>query len=238
VKRRLWLLNIILIALLALVVVRFQQVRQQLQDRSARNLNQVVKPLPMPSLPPIAAPAPAVAANYADVAIKMLFSRDRNPTVILDPVAPPPMKPMPPLPVAYGAMFFGDPGIILGLPNAKGSQRTYRKGEVIGDFKLVNFDTTNIAFEWDGKIVERRLDEVMAKASEVPADSAPATTAPAPASTVASTTTASGPGPMQVDGNRSCVAGDKTPSGTVADGFKKLEVFGPFGRSCRWEPVK
>ena len=154
-KRRLWFLNIVLVALLALIVVRFQQVRQQLQDRAARNLNQVVKPVLMPPLPATAAPAPAVAANYADVAIKMLFSRDRNPTVILDPVAPPPVKPMPPLPVAYGAMFFGEPGIILGLPNAKGSQRTYRKGEVIGDFKLVNFDNTNIAFEWDGKIVER-----------------------------------------------------------------------------------
>jgi hypothetical protein len=235
VKRRLWFLNIVLLALLALVFVRFRQLRQQLQDRAARNLNQVVKPVSMRSLPPIGAPAPAVAANYADVAIKMLFSRDRNPTVILDPVAPPPVKPMPPLPVAYGAMFIGEPGIILGLPNAKGTQRLYRKGEAIGDFKLVNFDNTNIAFEWDGKVVERRLDQVMARPSEVPAEPAAASAAPA---TVASTTTASGPGAPMSDGNRYCVPGDKTPDGTIVDGFRKHEFQGPVARFCRWEPVK
>jgi hypothetical protein len=238
VKRRLWFLNIVLLALLALIFVRFRQLRQQLQDRAARNLNQVVKPVSMRPLPPIGAPAPAVAANYADVAIKMLFSRDRNPTVILDPVAPPPVKPMPPLPVAYGAMFFGEPGIILALPNAKSTQRLYRKGEVIGDFKLVNFDNTNIAFEWDGKTVERRLDQVMAKPSELSAEPAPATAGPAPTSTVASTTGPSGPGAMMSDGNRACVPGDKAPDGTIVEGFRKREFQGPVARFCRWEPVK
>jgi len=237
VKRRLWFLNILLIALLAVIAMRFQQLRQQIQDRAARNLNQSVKPIPMPPLPRVVTPPPAVAANYADVAIKMLFSRDRNPTVILDPVAPPPVKPMPPLPVAYGAMFFGEPGIILGLPNAKATQRTYRKGETIGDFKLVDFDNTAIVFEWDGKRVERRLDQIMAKASEG-AQEATMPTAPATTSTVASTTVASGPGPMRPDGNRACVSGDKTASGSVMDGFRKNEVVGPVGRFCLWEPVK
>jgi hypothetical protein len=238
VKRRLWFLNIVLLALLALIFVRFQQVRQHLRDRTARNLNHVVKPVPVQALPPIGAPAPAVAANYADVAIKMLFSRDRNPTVILDPVAPPPVKPMPPLPVAYGAMFFGEPGIILALPNAKATQRLYRKGEAIGDFKLVNFDNTNIAFEWDGKVVERRLDQVMAKPSEVPAEPAAASAPPAPTSTVASTTNASGPGATRIDGTRACVPGDKTASGTIVDGFRKHEVRGPIATFCQWEQVK
>ena len=114
-KRRLWFLNQILLALLAVIAVRFQQVRQEALERAARNLNQPIKPEPMPPLPPVTAPAPLVAANYADVAIRMLLSRDRNPAVILDPVVPPPVKPMPPLPVAYGAMFFGEPSIILGL---------------------------------------------------------------------------------------------------------------------------
>jgi len=238
VKRRLWFLNIVLIALLALIVVRFRQMQHQLGDRAARNLHQVVKPVAMSPLPPIAALAPAVAANYADVAIKMLFSRDRNPTVILDPVAPPPVKPMPPLPVAYGAMFFGEPGIILALPNAKATQRLYRKGEAIGDFKLVNFDNTSIAFEWDGKVVERRLDQVMAKASEVPAEPAAANAPAAPTSTVASTTNASGPGATRIDGTRACVPGDKTPDGTIVDGFRKHEVRGPIATFCQWEPVK
>jgi hypothetical protein len=37
---------------------------------------------------------------------------------------------------------------------------------------------------------------------------------------------------------RSCVAGDKSPSGTVKDGFRKSVVPGPFGEMCLWEPIK
>jgi hypothetical protein len=236
-KRRLWFLNVILIALLGVIGLRFEQIQQDFRSRAARNLNQAVKPDKMPQLPPVAAPGPAVAANYADVAIKMLFSRDRNPTVILDPVAPPPEKPMPPLPIAYGAMFFGEPSIILGLPNVKGVQRTYRKGEVVGDFKLVAFDNQNIVFEWDGKTVERRLDQIMVRPSDVPQEAAPAAASSAPKAT-ASTTPVTGPGQQNNDGNRSCVPGDKTPAGTVVDGFRKFELQGPFGKACRWEPVK
>lgn len=235
-KRRLWFLNLILVALLAVIGMRFREVQQQARDRAARNLNQRVKPEPMPALPAAVPAPPVVAANYADVAIKMLFSRDRNPTVILDPVAPPPEKPMPPLPVAYGAMFFGEPSIILAMPNAKVSQRIYHKGEAIGDFKLVNFDNQQIVFEWNGKTVERNLDQIMAKASDAPAQETAA--AQKPATTVASTATTAGPGPANGDGNRACVPGDTSASGTVVDGFRKFETVGPFGRACRWEPVK
>ncbi len=238
-KRRLWFLNLILLALLAVIAVRFQQMRQEARERAARNLNLPVKPEPMPPLPPVNAPASLVAANYADVAIRMLLSRDRNPAVILDPVVPPPVKPMPPLPVAYGTMFFGEPSIILGLQNAKGGQRIYRKGEAIGEFKLVSFDAQQVVFEWDGKVIERRLDQIMAKPSDAPPETAAAGPAKPAESTVTNVTTpASGPGTVAGDGNRACVAGDTTPSGTVVDGYRKLETTNAFGRACRWEPVK
>jgi hypothetical protein len=237
-KRRLWLLNLILIALLAVIAVRFQQVRQETLERAAQNLNQAVKPEQMPPLPAVAAPAPLAAVNYADVAIRMLFSRDRNPAVILDPVVPPPEKPMPPLPVAYGAMFFGEPSIILSLPNAKASQRIYRKGEVIGEFKLVSFDAQQIVFEWDGKTIERRLDQIMAKPSDAPQEIAASTAKPATTTVAPATTSSTGPGAANGDGNRACVAGDTSPAGAVVDGYRKLETTTAFGRACRWEPVK
>ena len=45
------------------------------------------------------------ATKYNDVAQKNLFSKDRNPQVIIDPPKPPdPPKPMPKLPVVYGVM--------------------------------------------------------------------------------------------------------------------------------------
>ena len=237
-KRRLWFLNLVLIALLVVIGARFQQLRQETLQRAVQNLNQPVKPEQMPALPSVTAPAPLAAVNYADVAIRMLFSRDRNPAVILDPVIPPPVKPMPPLPVSFGAMFFGEPSIILSLPNTKGAQRIYRKGEVIGEFKLVSFDAQQIVFEWDGKTIERRLDQIMARPSDAPPESAGTTARPAATTVASSTTPATGPGPANGDGNKACVAGDATPAGVVVDGFRKVETMGAFGRACRWEPVK
>jgi hypothetical protein len=237
-RRRLWFLNLVLIALLVVIGARFQQLRQAALQRAAQNLNQPVKPVQMPGLPPVAAPAPLTAVNYADVAIRMLFSRDRNPAVILDPVIPPPEKPMPPLPISFGAMFFGEPSIILSLPNSKGTQRIYRKGEAIGEFKLVSFDPQQIVFEWDGKTVERRLDQIMARPSDAPPEAAGSAPKPAATTVASSTTAATGPGPANGDGNKACVPGDSTAAGTVVDGFRKVETMGAFGRACRWEPVK
>ena len=37
---------------------------------------------------------------------------------------------------------------------------------------------------------------------------------------------------------RACVMGDTTPSGTVVDGYKKIEVRGLMGMDCHWEKVK
>ena len=57
----------------------------------------------------------------------MLFTRDRNPNVVIE-VAPP--KPMPPLPSAFGFMNFGGPSVIL-TEKPGGPQRAYRPGEQI-----------------------------------------------------------------------------------------------------------
>jgi hypothetical protein len=232
-------LNILLLGLLAALSWRYRQTYLAARERE----NRVLKVRIVPEKPAPLAPAPSytplIAANYFDVAQKMLFARDRNSTVIYDPPAPPPPPaPMPALPAFYGLMTgFGDPGIILSeKPGA--SQRIYRAGDVVGAFKLVSFDNARILFDWDGKKVEKRLDELVAKVTAPPPSaSAPAAAAAAPV-VPPPTPTPLGPGVDIGGGYRGCMANDSTPSGTVRDGLRKVEVPTPFGKSCKWEPVK
>ena len=91
-RRKLALLDIALAGILVLLGFRAREVWLNARQRETRVLGQTVRPEKMPPLPPPPPVAPVMAASYADVAIKMLFARDRNPTVIIDPVAPPPEK--------------------------------------------------------------------------------------------------------------------------------------------------
>jgi hypothetical protein len=240
-RRKLQLLNLVLIALLTVVGFRFHQVWVDARAREQRVLNVRVKPEPAVMLPPLPPYTPVVAMNYLDVAQKMLLSKDRNPNVIYDPPAPPPPPPpMPALPQFYGLMMFGSPAII--LSDKPGTQKAYRPGEKVGPFTLVAFDHTRVTFDWDGKKVERRLDELVAKnppPSAANTQNVPAAAAAAPAPPAASISTSPlGPGADIGGGYRACQPNDATPSGTVKDGLRKVEVATPFGKSCRWETVK
>jgi mannose-6-phosphate isomerase-like protein (cupin superfamily) len=46
------------------------------------------------------------------------------------------------------------------------------------------------------------------------------------------------PGADVGQGYRSCLPGDDSPSGTVADGYRKLSSSSPFGVSCGWEKIR
>src|SRR6478736_3060263 len=109
--RRLMLLNLALLALLAVLVYRFREVSAASREREVRVLGQKIearKYPPLPAAPPV---KPAVGANYIDIATRMLLSKDRNPTVIIDPEPVKEKPKMPPLPVVQGLMNFGDPGL-------------------------------------------------------------------------------------------------------------------------------
>ena len=43
---------------------------------------------------------------------------------------------------------------------------------------------------------------------------------------------------MKTGESRLCVPGDKSPAGTVKDGYRKTVVPGPFIEMCQWEPIK
>ena len=240
-KRKLFLLNIALAALVVWIGFRIRAVRQDFQQREDRVLKQRITPEKYPPLPTAAPPAPIVAANYLEVAQKMLESKDRNPTVIIDPEPVVQKPPMPPLPVAHGLMMLGEPGIIMS-ERSGAVQRTYRIGEKVGPFKLLAFDTKRVVLDWNGEKVVKPIEDLLEKAT---APSEPASASlPAGASqqsTTAQTPPAAqalGPGVEVGGGIRACQANDSLPAGAIQNGYRKVEVPTPFGKSCRWEQVK
>jgi hypothetical protein len=221
--------------------------REHWREARARQLATLSKPPRQNALlapPSPAPPEPAVPANYLEVAQKTLFSKDRNPNVIIEVAPPPPPpkeEPPPPRPAYYGQMGLGEP--VAFLSTAKGSQKGFHIGEDVGPFKLVAFNRETITFEWQGKALEYPLSELKPKddvpgaraAGPAPASAAPKVESLGPAIGLEDKGTVLG---TQVGETRACVYGDKSPAGTVKDGYRKSVIPGPFGQMCQWEPIK
>ena len=238
-KTKLRLLNIVLLALIALVSYRARQTWTAARAREAQFLNVVLPAEKAPPLKPLPVYAAAVSASYLDVAAKLLFSRDRNSNVIYAPAPPPAAPPpMPALPKYYGLMGFGTPGIIL-TEKPGAPQRTYRPGERVGDFTLISFDHEKVTFDWGGKLVESALDALVDR-SATPTNVQNVAVQVAQAAQPQANVSASpkGPGADIGGGYRACQANDSNPSGTVSEGYRKASASNPFGSSCRWEPAK
>lgn len=260
---KLRLLELALVAVIGLLAWQLRREFFETRVREQALLGAHVKPAAVPDLAPLPKFTPMTAIQYAEAAAKNLFSRDRNPNVILDPVAPPKEKPVPPFPSARGVMLWpGFPPTVVLSEKPGGAQKGYHPGDTIGDWKIVSVDNQYVDFEWDGKDFKKRIDELLDKtpivneaaagASAPPAPSAPtaATLVSAAGSNASSADTGSqasnsslaagqaGPGADQGGGYRGCNPGDPTPSGTVVAGLRKVVVPTPFGSSCRWEPAK
>ncbi len=247
-KRNLLVLNVALLALVSLLgwYLRTRYLQEKEQERRIRMAR--VQPPAVSPPPPLKKVGPLDASAYGDVAVKNLFSPDRNPTPIPDPPPPPPPpKKMPPLPTAHGVMLWeGIPPTVV-LSDGRGPQKGYHPGDKIGEFTLVSVNNKEIVFEWDGKQVSKRLDEIMEKnlvaqqdAAAAPAAAAPAAAPQQGAKSLSDSAPASadvnGPG-KESGGVRLCQAGDTSPVGTVIDGVQKKVNTTPFGVTCRWEPV-
>lgn len=244
---RLFLLNVLLLAGIAMATLHLLELR----DEAGRREEMVRESAP--KLPAAkgttAAPLPerTVAANYLDVAARLLFSKDRNPTVI---IAPPPEKKQPEFPLAYGVLMVADPPIIMMSAKKGQAQKGYRMGDKIGDFRIVKFDARTIVLDWDGEKITKNLADLAdrdAQTAALLAGKSEQNVAPAPASgagtqvlsqPAAAEAKQSGPGVDTGGGVRACAAGDTTPAGTVQDGYRKIVSETPFGKVCRWEQVK
>jgi len=256
VNRKLILLNVVLLALAGWLswMLRLKWVELHKHEHTVLTFAPDVRkrfmiPSPIPQFKPL------VAGDYYEVAQKDLFAKDRNPNVIIDPPPapppPPPPPPMPELPAYYGTMaLFGDPVVVLKIP--KGAQKNYHAGDKVGPFQLVSFNREKVVFEWDGKLVERKPEELKEKAA------APEEAQPNPPQQVSAANGNSNTGPRAVsiggaandaaegskvvgadngNGVRMCVKGDTSPAGAIVDGYKKRIATNMFGETCMWEKV-
>jgi hypothetical protein len=234
------------LALIALAAVLGWQIRQRWTEgvkRERAMFTAAARRMAVLPPPPLAAPKPVSAVEYIDVAQKMLFSKDRNPNVIIEPPAPKPKPPLPPLPEYYGQMSIGPPVVLLAL-GADG-QKSYHTGEKVGPFEIASFTSETITLLWNGESIERRLEDLR------PKEAAPQQASTArPAAQVAAPTikALSVPDPKTDDKNpigvdvgggfAACKPGDKSPNGTVVNGYKKIISRGLMGESCQWEVIK
>lgn len=238
-------LRLLDLALLVIAGLLFWQLRREWVSAHARDLALLKSTLPaarVPGLAPLDKVGPVSAADFADVAMKNLFSQDRNPNVIVDPPKPAPPKPQPPFPVAHGVMLWeGVPPTIVLSEKADSPQRGYHPGDTIGPWKLVSLDKSYADFEWDGKEFKKRIDELIDRSATAEAAQpvvAAAQAAPKPATQTLSNPSTNGPGVDLGANFRGCQAGDTSPSGTVVDGMKKVVTATPFGQNCHWEKAQ
>lgn len=234
------LLNLVLLAVISGAVWRLRVEWLAAQAREQALLKQAVKPAPAPPYSPLPKAEPVLPAKFADIAQQMLFSKDRNPTVVVETAPPPPPRPMPPLPLLRGVMNLGDGPTAIMIEKRGAEARDFRPGQQVGEFKLVAINTQEIVLEWEGKEVRRKVDDLIDHSVEEASTPAPQARTAAPAAAAQPTVpqVQSGPGVEMGKGLKACVKGDTTPAGSVVDGLKKVVSESPFGQVCRWEAVK
>jgi hypothetical protein len=236
-KRRLLLLNVVLLLLAALAGWQLRREYLAARERESAVLKRTLKPAPAPPAGKPQARAPVAPGSYLDIAQKLLFSKDRNSVVVEEPPAPPPPKPVPPMPVFHGMMNLGDGPIAILSEKAGGQHREFHPGDQVGPFKLLAFNKQEVVLEWDGKTITKSVQELMGGAEEPRQEAA----APAAANTAAPPpphSQQSGPGVELTKGTHACIPNDTTPAGTVRDGFRKTVTETPFGPQCRWEQIQ
>ena len=238
--RRLFYLNALLLLIAVALGMRLRMLWLDAREREEMvHLNETSRLVYRPQAPPPQVQA-VNAMNYSDVAMRMLFSRDRNPVVIDPPKPPPPPPPpTPPFPKSNGVMMFAEPRVILSARGGEG-QKIYRFGDKVGEWEIVKFDAKTITLKWMDTEVTKDLADLV---DNNPMAAVQATAAPAASSgvTVKGPESSGAPGrPADSLGNgtRACAPGDTAPNGQIVDGMKKVVVANPFGVSCHWEPVK
>lgn len=244
-KRRILFLNLGL--LFAAVMLAYEIRRNWLEAQARERKILAAQPAKVPVTMPPATPAPTVApaAGYADLAMRTLFAKDRNPNVVVEPPPPPPPPPpVPPFPYAYGVMDLGDGPMIAMAPRG-GRQKFYRAGGQIGEFKLAEIRPDSVVLEWNDKKFEKKLSDLVDRSGggqEETRAAAPANQPPVMAQAPTPPPITKGeaaPGGVDIGGGiKSCNPGDTSPTGTVVGGMRKIVTSTPFGTNCRWEPLR
>ena len=250
-KRRLLVVNAVLLVAAGIGLWRFRAEYRQSQERY-RVLTPPRAPVP-PAVPPAQMPPPVQPASYFDAAQKYLFSPDRNPNIAVEP---PKVKPRPALPVLFGVMNLGTGPIALMAANATGAHKPIRIGEPIGEFKLVAAGGDKITLEWEGEKIQAQVSDLLVKPAAAAQQQAGGTmnaggtlsgpAALAPAANAATVVNPSGrPGEYVVGnpiegrpGTYYAPPGDTAPAGTVFQNKRKVLRQTPFGSQAWWEDIR
>lgn len=246
-RRVLWL-NLLLVAILGAAGYQWRETSRKAAAQNAALLAQRPQPQPVP----VHIPAPLVpavqAANYLPAAQQLLFAKDRNPDEIIEVKEPPPPKPVPAFPAAYGVIsMFGDTTVLL-TEAGKSEQKGYHVGDKVGPFLIAKLSQDDITLVWEDKTFTKTLAELKPKetAPQQPTTSAnpeappqqPVNKNPATAPEVVKKSQEATPGLPGIDTGAGdmlvCAAGDNSPAGTVQGGWRKVVTKGPFGNMCRW----
>jgi len=203
-----------------------------------------LKPAPPPVVAPLPGEPAVLPSGYKEIAVKTLFDPSRNPDVPVDPPPPPPKpKDPPPLPDFHGMMDFGDGPFAIMSASGEAGQQEVHLGGMIGPFKLVAFSRQEIALEWDGRVIHKRVDEHANHGGNAPQGGAGGGgggiipgIAPAPLPEVRMTEL--GPGQEMTDSIKACQPGDSSPAGAVVDGYRKEIRMTALGTpQCHWTAV-
>jgi hypothetical protein len=234
---RLIALNLLLAAIVCATVWKGVAEWREAQALRRTTVNVVVKPASPPPITAVPQPETPVATRYVDVVKKNLFSSDRNDEIAIEPPKVEVPKPMPPLPVATGVMKLPSGAKAFMADKAGEPTRLVSVGDKIGEFKIVALDDRNVTFDWNGKQVQKNIDDLMDRSNRPSASAGPAASGPRPAG-------AQAPPPPSPQGERSgttltattkaCKPGDTSPPGTVEDGYRKVVTPSIFGDVCRW----
>ena len=159
------LLNLALLVVVGLLGWYLRKKWIESRDHERTVLSVSVRPVAVTPPPPLKKVAPIDAPAYATVVDKNLFSIDRNSTPIPPPPTPEPPPPvMPPLPVAFGVMMWeGVPPTVVLSEKGKSDQKGYHPGDHIGQFTIVSVTNKEVVFDWEGKEVTARLDDMIQK---------------------------------------------------------------------------
>ncbi|HUA84536.1 MAG TPA: hypothetical protein VMB85_11795 [Bryobacteraceae bacterium] len=238
------------LALIALAGFFGWLLRDQVRGEKAHQhgvLTRAAQPRKILPPPPIDAPPPVTPAQYLEVASRLLFSKDRNPTEIVEVKPPPPKPPLPPFPFYFGQVRLSDPVIFLSTAG-NAAQKTYRAGDKVGDkqkFVIVSFDEDKITLAFNDEKIEKSLADLRPKEESREQASTPRAAAPPAASrseSLGSSPAAKAPdelvGAPYGAGYYACVAGDSSPDGTIKDGKRKVISHTLMGQACHWETIK
>jgi hypothetical protein len=237
-RHRLLFLNILLAGLTGAAGWRLRQDWLRDHQHSATVINHREKQPAPPPLTPVVPPAPFAAPTYADVAQKDLFSKDRNPNVVVEIVPPKPAPKWPRMPILYGIM--GLPGGMVAMLAEKPDSRSrgISVGDKIGDLKVVALTADKISFEFEGQVQEKNVQDLVDRGGSHAPEVAEAGNSQNPANLAqrGGPAAAAKPG---VDvgagsGIKACDPRDTSPAGTEVDGFRKVVKLNPFGSECTW----